>query len=218
MKIKELPNEERPREKALRYGINTLSNSELFAIILGSGTKNMNVLELATNLLSAIGGIKGLGHATYHTLKKINGIKEAKALMLASIGELYRRIDTNHERYEIGDIIEKYVNSIKNETQEKVIIIPSKNGINPLFEKLLYIGVREKVLISIKDILREVYSVDARYFYLIHTHPHSLSFPSKEDIITFKHIKEECASKGIYLINLYIIGTDGYSDALTFTK
>ena len=210
MKIKDLPKEERPREKAVRYGFNSLNNAELLAIILGSGTKEANVMQISTNLLSTIGGIKGLNNTSYYSLKRIYGIKEAKALMLASIMELYKRINISFTHDGIIEIINKYEKLLEDEKQEKVILLLSKDGINIDAEKILYIGIENKVTIAMKDIYREVFTSDTRSFYLIHTHPTSYSIPSKEDIKTTLKIQEEAKKVGLKLLDHIIIGLDGY--------
>lgn len=211
MKIKELPISERPREKAKRYGLNYLSNSELIAIILGSGNKNMNVLELSTALISQIGGIRGLANCSYHSLKKIKGIKEARALRLASISELYKRMKIEEEIsfLNLDDILEKYLLYIRDENQEKIILLPSSNYGHPLLEKVLYIGVESAIFISTRDIFREVFMSNARAFYLIHTHPNNISLPSKEDVDAYLEILKSSEKVGLTFIDMYIIGTDG---------
>lgn len=211
MKIRELPVDNRPREKAIRYGIDSLSNTELLAIIIGSGTKDTNVLQLATNLLSEYGSIHAIFSLSYHDLIKVKGIKEAKALMLASIGQLFARmeIEENDEILTINSFIKKYYLQLNNEKQEKIILIPAKQNHRPITEKLLYIGLEKEVSISFKDIFREVLKCNVCHYYLIHLHPNNLSLPSKEDIYTIKKLKKSGEKVGIYLIDAYIIGTDG---------
>ena len=220
MKVKELPQEDRPREKAKRYGIDSLSNIELLAIILGSGYKDNNVLQLAANLLSEIGGLKGLTNSTYYSFKKISGIKEAKALMLASIGTLYKRISVLKDEVDmrsIFDILESYRLNIETQSQEKVILI-IKNSQKELVEKTLYIGTEDEVNISIKDIVREVYQNNGKSFYLVHTHPSGLAIPSKLDILTTKVVKEKTKKAGLKLIDHFVVGKDGYISIYDYMK
>ena len=209
MKIKDLPISDRPREKAKRFGFDSLSNIELLAIILGSGVKSMNVMQLATNLLSDVGGIDGLMDSTYFSLKKMYGIKEAKALMLASIIELTKRIKLDNPiRYEkryIEDLLVSYQETISSSYQEKLILVIVNSGLCVIKEKLLYIGTGDKLLISQRDIFREVFSINARYFYLVHTHPSNIGEPSELDILTTEKLAYKAKKAGLKLLNHYII-------------
>lgn len=92
MKIKNYPEEERPREKAYYYGIESLSNRELLALILRTGNKKESVLELAQRVINQVGGLAYLKDVTYHQLVSINGIKKAKAIEILAVVELTKRI------------------------------------------------------------------------------------------------------------------------------
>ncbi len=88
------PVEERPREKAIYYGIETLSNQELVAVILRTGNKEMSVLNLAQFLLDEIGGFQELKDIDYQRLIQIKGIKQAKAIELMACIELAKRMQS----------------------------------------------------------------------------------------------------------------------------
>lgn len=211
MKIKDLPLNERPREKAKRYGFDSLSNNELLAIILVSGVKNMNVMQLATNLLSEIGGINGLVDTSYYTLKKMYGIKEAKAMKLASVVELIKRIDinsNNKEKKYIEDLLLDYQKNISSSYQEKLILVIVNASYEIMKEKLLYIGTDKEIVVSSRDIFREVYYVDAKCFYLVHTHPSGIAEASEFDIISTKEIALKAHRAGLKLLNHYIVTPD----------
>ena len=91
------PVEERPREKAIYYGIETLSNQELVAVILRTGNKEMSVLNLASLLLEEIGGFQALKDVDYYQLIKIKGIKQAKAIELMASIELAKRMQKENK-------------------------------------------------------------------------------------------------------------------------
>lgn len=95
MKIKNYPQEERPREKAYYYGIESLSNVELLALILRTGNKQESVLELAQRLINEVGGLAYLKDITYHQLVLIKGIKKAKAIEILAVIESYKKIKTS---------------------------------------------------------------------------------------------------------------------------
>ena len=94
IKVKDLPKNERPREKLLRYGANQLSNSELLAVILRTGTKDDNILNLCDKLISHFGGINGLLNPSIEDLKGIKGIGEAKATQIMALAELSTRFNS----------------------------------------------------------------------------------------------------------------------------
>ena len=90
--IKDIPNCERPRERALKYGVENLSNEELLSIILKSGTKNISVKELSFKILSTVKNINELRDLTVSSLTKINGIGKVKAIELLASLELGKRV------------------------------------------------------------------------------------------------------------------------------
>lgn len=92
MKIKNYPEKERPREKAYYYGIDSLTNNELLALILRTGSKKESALQLAQRVINEVGGLSYLKDVTYHQLVSINGIKKAKAISILAVIELTKRI------------------------------------------------------------------------------------------------------------------------------
>ena len=92
MKIKDIPFNERPREKLIKYGKENLSDSELLAILLKTGTKGESVLELAIRVLKKLGSLENLKDVSFDNLKTIKGIGDAKALELLVLSELSKRI------------------------------------------------------------------------------------------------------------------------------
>ncbi len=221
MKIKDLPKEIRPREKALKYGIDSLSNEELLAIILGNGTKELNVIQLATNVLSFTGGLNGLVRSSFLSLKKIKGIKNAKALALASVITIFQRVDPLERDYldfSIMEILERYQKRLLVEEKEVAIIVIT-NRLNVIIkEALLAIGSDGEVSFSTREIFKEVYLVNGYGFYLIHTHPNSLSFPSVSDIRTTNLILKRAKAVGLKFLDHYVIGKDGYTSIFEFLK
>ena len=93
VKMKDVPFSERPRERLINYGAENLSDEELLAIILKTGSKKMSVKELASFILSSVGGIRNLKNLNYHKIKMIEGIGEAKACMLMALSEISKRMN-----------------------------------------------------------------------------------------------------------------------------
>ena len=94
IKISDLPLSQRPMEKLLKYGADSLGNEELLAILLRTGTKGENVIELSTRLISNLGGLDKILDASYEEIKKIKGIKNVKAWQVMALSELFRRFKT----------------------------------------------------------------------------------------------------------------------------
>lgn len=99
VRIKDMPIEQRPREKLLKDGAEILSNVELLAILIGSGTKDKSAIDLANEIMSRYGSYKGLAGRDIEELKQIKGLKEAKILNIAAAFEIARRIVEEVQKY-----------------------------------------------------------------------------------------------------------------------
>ena len=143
--IKELPPTDRPREKALRYGIETLSDVELIALLLNSGYQGNNVIEISTSLLHKYKGIVGLLTVPIKELKKNKGIKDVGALKIALICEFYRRINQKIytlEKVKVDNtyLYNKYKSVFYLTNQEQLILIILNKQRRIIFETTLYKG------------------------------------------------------------------------------
>ena len=135
-KIKDMPQMERPQERLLRYGPESLSNSELLAVILRTGTKKTNVIKLSSNIIDSFGGLNGLLESSKEELMKINGIKEAKAAQILSVAELSKRFLTfrSGDDYKIlspadaANLLMVELRSLKQEVV-KVILLNTKKAV-----------------------------------------------------------------------------------------
>lgn len=221
MKLKDLPIEYRPREKAIQYGFDSLSDVELLAIILRCGTRDKNVIELANDLLMKVGGLNGLLKCNYQSLKKINGIKNAKALSLASLITIYQRVDIYKDYYQelkikdILDRLEKVVITDKQEIME-VVVLDRKDKI--IKETIIGRGNDSGVKIYYREIFKEIYLNNGYGFYLIHTHPNDIAFPSKRDERMTEELIKRSKRIGISFKDHYIVGTDGATSIFDFLK
>lgn len=216
MKFKDIPKEEKPRERFIKYGVENLSNEELISIILKTGTKKTPVNELSLKILSEVKNIKELKDLNLHTLKQINGIGQVKAIELLSAIELGHRIykeDIILKKYNINnpiDIFKYYKNIYKNKNQEEfyVIYLDTKNNI--ISHKLLFIGTLNKSIVHPREIFKEAYILSSNKIVCIHNHPSGCSTPSKEDIEITRKINEIAIIHDIKLLDHIIIGNDNY--------
>ena len=135
LKIKDIPQNERPKEKLLTYGAESLSNSELLAIILRTGTQGENVLQLSGRLLSELEGLDGILSASYNDITSIKGIKEGKASQILAMSELFKRFRTIkamkkdikiNSPKDLADLLMGEMNELNQEVL-KVILLSTKN-------------------------------------------------------------------------------------------
>lgn len=213
--LKELPKIDRPREKALRYGINTLSDTELLALLLNTGYKDKNIIELSSSLLTKYGGIVGLLTVPIMELKKNKGIKDVGALKISLIGEFYRRIferKNDSENVVINDeyLYNKYKLSLESSNQEQLILIILNRKKRIIFETTLYKGLSNSIHYDFNDIYKQLAKFEGKYFYLIHNHPSGDSSPSEEDINATIEIMAESKRMRFYLLDHLIIGDGEY--------
>lgn len=185
MKVKDYPLEERPREKAKRYGLDSLNNVELLAIILKTGSKQESVIELSQRIINQIGGFQYLKDINYATLTHIKGIKEAKAITLLAVLEMAKRminIQSSHTIIkEPKDCYQLMKNKLMFEKQEKVILICLNSQLEVIKEKIMFIGTDSLSIISGKEIIKECLLCGGSRIMLVHNHPSGNAMPSRED-------------------------------------
>jgi len=214
--IKDIPIEERPRERLINLGVENLSNEELLAILLKSGTKNTSVKVLASNILKELDSINDLKDITLENLMSIRGIKKAKACELLASIELGKRINqkiNNINQIKIVDsssIFEYYQNILSDKKQEHFycVYLNTKNQI--IKDKLLFVGTINESLVHPREIFKEAYLLSASSIICIHNHPTGNVEPSKNDIIITKQLKEVGNLLGINVLDHIIIGKDNY--------
>jgi len=216
LRFKNIPDSEKPRERLIKYGVENLSNEELLAIILKTGTRKYNVKELANNILCNFNDINDLKNIRINNLINIEGIGKIKAIELIAAIELGRRVYSEENYTELvnftnPEIIIKYFNTLfKDEKQEcfYVVYLDSKNKY--IDKKLIFKGILNKSLIHPRDIFKEAYLLSACNFICIHNHPSGDATPSEEDINVTRNLKELSNIHGIGLLDHIIIGKNNY--------
>lgn len=215
MKIKNIPEEERPRERFLEVGVENLSNEELISIILKNGTKNKSVKDLSLELLGSH-NFNDLKDITYHELIKIKGIGHVKAIELISAIELGKRIFVN------GKSIKKekwsnpkniYINNkylFLNKKQECFYCFYFNNNQELIERRLLFMGTINRSSVHPREIFKYAYLNSASSIVCIHNHPSGNILPSNEDIRFTKAIKEIGDTFGIPVLDHIIVGDYGY--------
>jgi len=215
LKIKDLPKNERPREKMLRYGAEYLSNSELLALILRTGTKEDSVLNLCDRLLSHCGGIKGSSSPSINDLKQVKGIGEVKATQVLALAELATRFNSfkSGEEHIVSspkDVSNYMMRQMKGLKKEyfKLIMLNTKNII--ISVKDISIGNLNSSIVHPREVFIEAIKLSSASVILCHNHPSGDPTPSKEDILITKRLKECGTLLGIEVLDHIIIGNEAY--------
>lgn len=212
-RVSELPLAERPRERLVNMGAENLSDKELLAILLKTGTKDKDVSTLATELLTKYGSLQKLENATFRSLLEIKGIGKVKAIEVLGVIELGKRIwyrkEHNHSKKLINakEIWEntKYLFASKN--QECFYCLYFDNKQKLIEEKLLFMGTINRSIVHPREIFKEAYLLSASSIVCIHNHPSGDVQPSHEDIVFTKNIMEIGKIQGIPVVD-HLIVTD----------
>tara|TARA_B100001093_G_C26803811_1_gene1004594 strand:+ start:675 stop:1427 length:753 start_codon:yes stop_codon:yes gene_type:complete len=209
--LKDIDKTERPQERIARLGPQALSDHELIAMILRSGTKGQNVLNVAQVLLNQSGSLHRLLNYSLEDFKKVKGIGNIKALQLITVMELSKRILYNPDiklQMDSPDKIFKYFEyKIAGLEVEKVWVL-SLNRRNYLIkESVITVGVATGSLIHPREIFREAIRVGAAGIIVVHNHPSGDPNPSKADIKAAKQLAKSAMVIDICLVDFLIVGS-----------
>ena len=216
MKFKNLPDEEKPRERLYLYGAKDLSNEELMMILLKTGTKRQSVKDLAFGLLIESGGVRNLKNMTYQKLIQIEGIGHVKAIEILALIELSKRIQEQVSLPDIlncaspSNIITYFNHLFFDKKQEEFYVLYLDNKKKYLDKKKLFVGSINYSIAHPREIFKNAYLISASYLICIHNHPSGDPTPSKEDIQITKNLDEIGKMHAIYLVDHLIIGKDCY--------
>ncbi len=213
--IKEIPNEERPRERLVKHGPKSLRTSELLAILLETGTKKESVLDLSKRLLYEINNTSSLATITYHELIKIHGIKMAKACKIIAAIELGKRLNSNN--YEkpskiktAFDVYELLVDEVKGLLQESFFVIYLNTQAEVITIENIFKGTLNQLLIHPREIFKRAYQLSSNALILIHNHPSGNSTPSQQDLIITQNIIDVGEVLQIDVVDHIIIGDNEF--------
>lgn len=224
VKIKELPELERPYEKLEWYGEKSLSIAELLAIIIKTGTKKETSVQIAQKILSLenakIEGINFLRNITIEELTQIKGIGRVKAIQLKAVGELANRMTSPNMTKKIrikepNDMAKIMMEELRYEKREivKVVMLNNKNEILKIRD--IAVGEVDFAHITIKQILEEPLKIKAPKIILIHNHPTGDATPSDQDIYFTKKLYDAVTVLGIELLDHLVIGNKTYTSIAT---
>lgn len=213
--IKDVPKNERPRERLIQYGPDAISNQELLAILLGSGTKNESVMSLAQRLLIHFEGLPLLKDATVEELTAVKGIGTAKAVLLIACIELGKRIHSYKpmEKYVIRspeDGANFVMEDLRHLNQEHFVALFLNTKNQVIHRQTVFIGSLNASIVHPREIFREAVKRSAASIICAHNHPSGDPTPSQEDIQVTKRLAECGKVIGIELLDHLVIGDRKY--------
>ncbi|MGN0322686.1 MAG: DNA repair protein RadC [Oliverpabstia sp.] len=217
--MKQLPEEERPYEKCLAYGPEVLTDSELLAVILRSGTKGISSVALASQILEAKAGgeqgLLGIHHLSMGELMEFRGIGQVKAVQIKCIGELSKRIASVSAKklldFQNPDTIaDYYMEQMRHEEQEIMICMMLNTKNQLLGETVISRGTVNASLVSPRDLILAAFRFRAVFIIIVHNHPSGDPKPSRDDLEITKRIQAACSLVDIPLLDHIIIGDQRY--------
>ncbi len=213
--IHDMPTTERPRERLKNYGATALSNAELIAILLRTGTKGENVLNLSARLLTEYDGLLGLARAEFGDLAAKKGLGPAKASQLLAALELARRLmlASPKQRPQItspADVANLLMLEMGGLEQEdlRVILLDTKHFV--LNIQTIYTGNANSAIVQAREVFKPAVRASATAIILVHNHPSGDPTPSPEDVQVTRRLVEAGKLLDIAVLDHIIIGNQRY--------
>jgi DNA repair protein RadC len=213
--IRDIPINERPRERVLNSGVESLSNGELLSIILRCGTKEKSVKDLSLEIISLVGDITNFKYLTLNKLLSIKGIGYVKAIELISVIELSKRIYVGNEKLLVKissslDVFNNYKDLFMDKNQELFYCLYLNNKNYVIERKLLFMGTINKSVVHPREIFKNAYLTSASGIICIHNHPSGDITPSLEDKRLTAALVDIGTVQNIPILDHIIIGKDNY--------
>lgn len=213
--FQDLPEQSRPRERLMEYGTEALANHELLAILLRTGTRQENVMQLALSVLGSFDDLFMFKHATMEELTVIKGIGQAKAIELLAAIELGKRISRSSQMKEgtvtsasvVGEMLLEELGGLHQE-QVVALYLNTKNEI--IKKETIFIGSLNSSVAHPREIFRGAVRYAAARVIVAHNHPSGNPEPSEADIAFTKRMIEAGAIVGIELLDHLVIGERTY--------
>lgn len=209
-----------PYEKFVTLGPESLSEAELLAIIIRTGTKEKTSVQIGEEILErSKDGILGIWHLSVEELMQIKGIGQVKAIKLKCVAELSRRIWNSRRRESLKfsspySVAQYYMESLRHEEKEQVILLSLNTKCELIRETLLSVGTVNLSLISPREVFLQALNDKAVNIMLLHNHPSGDPTPSEADLQITRRIKEIGGMLNIALLDHIIIGDKRYVSLL----
>ena len=217
-KIKELYEEDRPYEKCVRFGAENLTDAELLAVLLRTGTRGENVLELARRLLHPNmyqSGILSIHDWTFEQLLKLKGIGKVKAIQILCVCEFAKRLAKATAAQELdfhtpASVAKYYMEEMRHQKQERMKLLLLNTKSRLIGETEISKGTVNASIVSPRELFIEALQKNAVSIILLHNHPSGDPQPSREDILVTKKGQEAGWMIGVELLDHIIIGNNRY--------
>ena len=211
--------DELPFDKFEKYGAQSLSDAELLAIMLRTGTRDKNPVEVGREVLQLAGGkwgLLGLHHFTVDELMRINGIGSVKAIQLLCIAEIAKRTTQMQMKASLSfnnpeSVAAYYMEQMRHHEKEHLMLVLLDHKGNLINDRILSVGTVDSTLISVREIFFSAIKENASGLIIMHNHPSGDSTPSRQDQIITKKIKEVSEMIEIPFLDHIIIGDNQYT-------
>ena len=202
---------ELPCERFVSHGPESLTDAELLAVMLRTGTAKQTALDVARRILAEWTSLSALYNLTLADLRKIPGIGEVKAIQLLCIAELSKRLSRENARERLSfrspqSVAGYYMEQLRHERCERVLLLLLDNKLCLLEEKLLSLGTSDAALIAPREIFRLALRENASRVMLLHNHPSGDPTPSRADILATRKVASSGECLGIELADHLVIG------------
>lgn len=209
-----MPMEERPRERLIKNGAHSLSNGELLAIILRTGTQKENIINICSRIFSEY-SIKQLSQANVTKLTEIHGIGEAKAAQMSAVFELGRRLesfvdDPIRKIRSPADVYSMLYPKLRELKKERLTTLHLNTKNEVIREEVVSIGSLNANIVHPREVFRSALMEASASVILTHNHPSGDPSPSREDIAVTKKLVEGGKILGIDVLDHVIIGDGSY--------
>lgn len=212
--IKDMPYQERPRERLMRFGAHSLNTYELIAILLRTGIQNDSVIDVSRRLIGDLNTLSDLKDMTIKELQKFRGIGKTKAITLKAALELGKRVmDERIENVQISSpkIVYDLLNyDLRDLKQEVLIVLYLDLKTNLIAKKEVFRGSLNQSLVHPREIFKYAVKFSAYQIILVHNHPSGDPTPSKQDIQLTKAVEKAGQMLQIHLLDHIIIGHQNY--------
>lgn len=219
--IREWPKDERPREKLLRHGPASLTDSELLALLINIGTEKFSAVDVAKKLLREYSSLKNIASLTVADLKqkKNKGIGMAKAVTIVAAFELARRTSVSVTDHNLPirspeDVAQRYTPKLRDLKQEVFMVLCLSSANKIIQERIITTGLLNSSLTHPREVFREAILENAASVILMHNHPSGNLEPSREDIFITKQLVDAGAIIGISVHDHIIIAGSGYTSMM----
>ena len=214
--VKELPESEKPYEKCLHYGAEYLSDAELLAVIIRTGTTGRKSIDVAQEILNCNEkSLLNLYHMSFKELMAIPGIGTVKAIQLKCLAEITKRMTKAVRIREVtlnsaSSVAAYYMEELRHEGRENLMLCMFDSQCVLLGDEVISIGTVNASLVSPREIFIRALAHQAVYIILLHNHPSGVPLPSTQDRLVTKKVQECGELMGIYLSDHIIIGDNQY--------